>query len=43
MSSYLPSLLVVVALLCSPLAIGALVLWSAHRGHLAAGRGRTDS
>ena len=34
--------LVVVALLCSPLAIGALVLWSAHRGHVAAGRGRAD-
>lgn len=36
MASYLPSLLVVAALLSSPLAIGALVLWSAHRGHLAA-------
>jgi len=35
MTSVLPSMLVVLALVCSPLAIGALVLWRAHRGYLA--------
>jgi hypothetical protein len=40
MSAHLPSMLVVLALLSSPLAIGALVLWSAHRGYVAAGAGR---
>jgi len=35
MTSVLPSMLVVLALVCSPLAIGALVLWRAHRGYMA--------
>jgi hypothetical protein len=39
MPAYLYSLLIVLALLSSPLAIGALVLWSAHRGYAATGRG----
>jgi hypothetical protein len=37
MSANLSPLLVVFALLSTPLAIGALVLWSAHRGYVAAG------
>jgi len=37
MPSVLPSVLVVLALLCSPLAIGALVLWRAHRGYMTSG------
>ncbi|HEY3695648.1 hypothetical protein [Phenylobacterium sp.] len=42
MSSILPSMLVVLALLSSPLAIGALVLWRAHCGYLAS-TGGSDS
>jgi len=42
MSAHLPSLIVVLALLSSPLAIGALVLWSAHRGYMASGGGRAE-
>jgi hypothetical protein len=37
MPANLSSLLVIFALLSTPLAIGALVLWSAHRGYVADG------
>jgi hypothetical protein len=40
MTSVLPPVLTVLGLICSPLAIGALVLWRAHCGYMAAQGGQ---
>lgn len=32
----LPEIILLIAILTSPITIGCLVLWSAHRGYLAA-------